>query len=244
MSKLRVLVIEDEELQRRILESYLSLDPGIEVVGSCSGGIRAIELYSSMKPDAVYLDIELTDMNGMSTASCLRTIDPSARLVFVTGHTKYAAEAFNVEAIDYLIKPINEDMLKRSIGRIRKSIEQNNADNKIAKSDKIVIRYKRELFFIDQNDILFIEHLNRFSRIHTLSEIFETYEPLTAIAKRLDSNFFRCHRSYIVNVSKIIRINTISDRMYEASFNNYRNSVPMNRRAFEMLCEHLGGINQ
>jgi two-component system LytT family response regulator len=239
-----VLIAEDDPLVRQLLNSYLSSFPRLNLVAAAANGIEVIELVSRLLPAAVFLDVEMPGLDGLSTAARLRDQYPDIFIVFITAHAKYAADAYQLEAVDYLIKPVTMESLTRAVGKIDKfrALQAGKPVNQPLKQGRIQIMNDREAFFINLQEIFFIEKVLRKTVIHTRRGKYQTTEALGVLEKRLGRSFFRCHKSFIVNLKKIEKISPIAERIYRVTFYNYPETVTVGRDKIKELYQLLSNF--
>jgi DNA-binding LytR/AlgR family response regulator len=233
-SKIRIAIAEDETATRQMLQTHLASFSNIDVVATVNNGRELLETFEQINPSAVFLDVEMPELDGLSAAAALKEKNKYIYIVFVTGYPKYAADAFQLEAVDYLVKPVTKEHLERAVGRIEKYIGLRNKNDK-RNQDILILKNNHETNFINPDDIYFIEKENKKTIVHTANGKYTTSEPLNVIGQKLNQNFFRCHKSFIVNIKKIEKIFPIADRIYHVTFNNYQNHVTMGRQKLEEL---------
>ena len=203
MKETRVLIVDDEALARERVRTLLSSAPGVTVVGECSGGREAVEAIIAERPDLVFLDIQMPDVNGFEV---LEAVAPEwlPAVVFVTAHDEYALRAFDVHAIDYLLKPIEPERFTRALGRARAAGGQKLLDLLDAVGTRLVIRAKGKISLLDPADIDWIEADGKHARLHVGRETHVIRQQLKRLEQRLAPHgFVRVHRSAIVNVDRI-----------------------------------------
>ncbi|MHB8172492.1 MAG: LytR/AlgR family response regulator transcription factor [Thermincolia bacterium] len=140
--KLNIAIIDDEATTRQLIRFYLSSFPHINIVAEASNGTEIIKIWDSLNPTAVFLDIEMDGPNGLCTAAMIKDKVPEVLIVFITGHTKYAADAYQLEAIDYLLKPVTKESTTRAINRIEKILAINKKTDPTVSVDRIVVKNK------------------------------------------------------------------------------------------------------
>ncbi len=226
-SPIKVLIAEDNLYDSQVLESILSTIPEVKLEETASDGLGAVELVKKHKPGAVFLDVAMPEMDGLSAAHIIRNIQPDIFIVFVTNHTEYAAAAFQVDAIGYLIKPVNHDAVQRVISKI---LKYESHGNSYAKDDQLTIKNNKDTYFIDVSRILFIERSGRKSNIHTRQKLYTTVQSLASLAQMLNNSFWRCHKSFLVNTKKIDAIRPLADRIYRISFYDYPHTASTTRK--------------
>ncbi|MDX1752160.1 MAG: LytTR family DNA-binding domain-containing protein [Salinimicrobium sediminis] len=220
---MRALVIDDEELARRRLLNLLEEIPAIEVIAECSNGKSAIKQINTEKPDLIFLDINMKDMNGFEVLQKVE-IDPKPVVIFVTAYDSYATRAFDVEAFDFLLKPFKDQRFFKTIDRVLKT-SRNEADFLFEKRfgelfaiysgavdnrkmvTKIPVKQGNKTLLIDPANIYYIIASGYYAEIYTTSGKYVLRESLTNLEEQLSENiFFRIHRSTIVNLHQVKEI--------------------------------------
>ena len=213
---IRTLVVDDEPMARERIVGLLSEEPDVQVVGECSDGGQAVAAIQNLAPDLVFLDVQMPSGDGFGV---LRQIKPAQMpmVVFVTAYNDYALQAFEVHALDYLLKPFGRDRLQQSLAHARKQHEGHRAgelgkgimalvDN-IAperKPDRLVVKSGGRVFFVRTDEIEWIEAAGNYVRLHLATQTHVFRETMNDMEARLDpERFFRIHRSRIVNADRI-----------------------------------------
>jgi two-component system LytT family response regulator len=233
--KISVIIAEDDPLIRQMLDSYLSSFPQVEILASLSNGVDLLDFVEKEQPSAVFLDIEMPDMDGLTAVTKLRERFPHIFTVFVTAHTKYAAEAYQLDAVDYIVKPVTKERLAKTVNKIQDFLTA-KAKLVLSGTSRISIKHNHDVYFINTLDIIFIEKEIRKTVLHTENGKYFTTEPLISIISKLPNNFFRCHKSFIINLNKIEKISPIAERIYEINFYRYQHKASMGRQKMEELC--------
>ena len=201
---IKAIIIEDDAFTRQQIREIL-VSNQIAVTAELENGRDVLSVFHEDKPDAAFLDIGLPDMNGFDVAKTIHELYPETALVFITGATEYAVDAFQIRAADYLVKPFSDARLIQTIYHIRQRLERHiNQSNRY---ERIAITSKKEARFIDIDRILFIASLKNTTSIITEDEEYSSNEPLFYFEQLLDPNLFvRTHRGFLVNISKIKEI--------------------------------------
>ena len=219
---LRVLIAEDEELAREKLLNLLSMDDSLEVIGSCRNGTEALKEILKLEPDLVFLDIKLPEMDGFSVLEQLEGKLPRG-IVFVTAYDSYAVKAFEVNAVDFLLKPFDAARLKQCLAKVKQRLcvvetttlqKSMNAlilefkqQNLPQGNAPVVVKSDGKMLFFEPSDIQWIEADDNYAKFHTITGDHLTRETLQALEARLNSAFFiRISRSSIVNITWIKEI--------------------------------------
>jgi two-component system LytT family response regulator len=223
---IRVLVVDDEPLARVGVTTRLSAYSDVLVVGECSTGEEARAKIPQVLPDLIFVDVE---MPGISGLDLLRELprEQARCIVFLTAHEEYALDAFNVEALDYLLKPIDDARFAACIDRARRMLalhrqEANferlygllaNTENNGGTIKRFPVRRGNEFTFVQVEDVDWIEGLGDYAGLHVGDRTHLIREPLTSLEARLDSRqFVRIHRSTIVQVERTIRVEPLANR--------------------------------
>ncbi|TDK64126.1 response regulator transcription factor [Bacillus salipaludis] len=222
MDEIKVVIADDDPSSRMLLAQFTQLLPDYIVAGEAANGNELLELVMKEKPEIVLLDIQMPDLNGVEAARACKMMAPSVHIIFTTGHEEYAVEAFNLSAVDYLVKPIERTRFFMALEKAKKSVEIVKAiEARTAKKEwkRLAIKSNQTFVYLPVEEILFIEKEGRKSVIHTVDERFVTHESLQELADRLPDYFHKTHRSYLVNLKKIVKIEALGET-YSAHFAN------------------------
>lgn len=223
MSTVRAIIVDDERLGRQKVRTMLAAHPDIELIAECRNGAEAVETIRAERPQLVFLDVQMPGLDGFDV---LREVGPESipSVIFVTAHDQYAVKAFEVHAIDYLLKPFDRRRFEVSLERARRELQQGDhhaCAEKIAAlirdlseshphADRLMVRGDGRIFFIRTDDIDWIEGADNYARLHVKRDSHLIRETLGSLEARLDPRkFIRVHRSAIVNVDRIGEIKTL-----------------------------------
>lgn len=202
------LIVDDEEIDRLALEMEALKFPFLRKIASCAHPLEAFELISQFNPDIVFTDIEMPDLDGIQLISRLMGLVEAP--VFVTSHPEFALESFEINAFDYLIKPLNPERFAKCAFRLRDFFELRSKAfdfDKKQETNFIVIKQGYDKHKLLMDDILYLEAMKDYVRIVTTTKQYLVLATLTSMEKMLPAeNFVRVHRSFIVNRSKITYI--------------------------------------
>ncbi len=213
---IRTLIVDDEPLARERVRRFLRDEPDIEVIGECGNGSDTVKTILSKKPDLVFLDIQMPGKTGFEVIEALgEAVAPT--IVFVTAYDQYALQAFDVHALDYLLKPFNRERFLRALNRARSDIENRAghidkrlksliADLKAEKKylERLIIKSTGRVFFIKTDEIDWIEAAGNYLKLHLGREGHLIRETMNSIEANLDPDkFLRIHRSTIVRIDSI-----------------------------------------
>ena len=213
---IRAVIVDDEPLAREKLQGFLEGEADIELVAQCSDGKSAVETIDSEDPDLVFLDVQMPEMTGFEVLENLESIP---NVIFVTAFDEYALKAFDVHAVDYLLKPYDRERFREAVNRARKHLsrdqlgtvqEQLESLLKKVRADRtqfperLVIKTSGRVVFLKVVDIDWIDAAGNYVKIHSGGEGHMLRETMTGLEERLDpKKFLRIHRSTIVNVERI-----------------------------------------
>jgi two-component system LytT family response regulator len=217
MKKIRTLVVDDEPLARERLTALLAGEPDIEVVGQCRDGEEAITSIIDQTPDLVFLDVQMPQLNGFEVIEAVGS-ERMPLVIFVTAYDQHALRAFQVRALDYLLKPFDRERFSEALQRARKQIERDETGDlgrrllalvkdlrkDQPRADRLVVKSGGRLFFLRADEIDWVEAAGNYVRLHVGPTAHLLRETMNAIEGRLDpEKFFRIHRSRIVNMERI-----------------------------------------
>lgn len=211
----KVLIVDDEKYIRNELKYFLNKYDDIEICGESGEGEEAIKLAKHLKPDIVFLDIHLHDINGMLVARKMLETDKPPYIVFATAYDKYAIQGFQLNAVDYILKPFLEERIKVTIERIRKNIQNLNSKEKSIdvienikiNLDKLCVTKNNKFILVDMSHIQYIQSTNNVVTVKTTVGVYDSNYSLKELEDRLiKTKFIRTHKSYIVNLDFIDEI--------------------------------------
>lgn len=217
MKKLRVLIVDDERICRGGLTRLLNADPDVEIAGECANGLEAIAAIRTQKLDLVFLDVQMPEMNGFEV---LRALAPeeTPRIIFVTAYDQYAIQAFEVNALDYLLKPYSDERFRGALARAKagRAISLTTLLEKAPAPTRFVIRSGARARFITAEDVDWIEAAQNYVCIHVGDESGLLRETMASLETLLQpQHFVRIHRALLVNGRRIREIIAIGDGEYE-----------------------------
>ena len=220
MKEINILIVDDEQPARKKIRSYLKEEANIHSIAEAKDGIEAVQFIQGEKPDLVFLDIQMPGMNGFEVIEAVG-IENMPAVVFVTAYDQYAIDAFEVQAVDYLLKPYDQERFRKSFNRsleqIGSDIESFAADSiqrlleEIKKEKKyfqrIMVKRGSRFFFVKPNKIMYISADEKYVKLHTPEDAYLIRETMSRMEQHLDpAKFARIHRSYIVNIDFIKEI--------------------------------------
>jgi two-component system LytT family response regulator len=215
--RIRALVIDDEPLARGMIREMLANDTDVEIVGECSNGREAIESIDALNPDLLFLDIQMPELGGFEVLESIES-DRAPYIIFVTAFDQFAVRAFEVHALDYLLKPfdrerfdaawqrakavINQDRFEQRDERILALLEELKAEQRYI--ERLVVKVGGRVFFLDVDNIACIEAEGNYVRVHNGTKSYLIRGTISGLESQLDpKKFLRIHRSAIVKLDKI-----------------------------------------
>jgi len=242
----KVIIIDDEPLARSIVKEYLQKYPDVEIAEECNDGFEGVKAIQQHQPDLIFLDIQMPKINGFEM---LELLDQSPAVIFTTAFDEYAIKAFEAHAIDYLLKPFNQERFNKAIQKWR---EQTGGAQKItselletasqspAQNQRIVVKTGSKIKIIPVQDVYFLEAADDYVKVHIREGIFLKNKTMNHFEKTLDpQQFVRSHRSFIVNVQQITRIDPYEKDNHIAILKS-GGRVPVSRNGYIKLRTVLG----
>ncbi|AUC14088.1 DNA-binding response regulator [Tenacibaculum sp. SZ-18] len=230
----KCVVVDDEPIAREIIESFIEKTPNLKLLGSFQNAVEVLSFEQKDNVDLYFLDINMPEINGLSLA---KIINKKAHIIFTTAYRDYAIDGFNLNVVDYLLKPIAFDRFLQAIEKLPKESQLvNTTFNQEQKSDFLFIRSERKMIKVSFNDILYIESLSDYIKIYLSNEVIVTRETISNINDKLPQNLFiRIHRSYIISINKI---HSYTNEFIEVS----KKALPISRSYKESVLQKLAGM--
>lgn len=251
MEKIRALIVDDEPAGRRRVRKLLSADAEIEIIGECADGRAAIAAIQRERPHLLFLDVLMPQIDGFDVLARIEQ-EQMPLVVFVTAHDQYAVRAFEVHAVDYLLKPYSASRFQAALEQAKHRLRTEHNDEINARTlgllaalkhdylERLIVKTNDSAFFIKVADIDWIEAYDKYVRLHAGKETYLLRETITNLEARLDpKRFHRIHRSAIVNLDRIERFDAMFHHKYQVVFANGTTLV-MSRSQRKRLGEKLG----
>ncbi|SHJ51767.1 two component transcriptional regulator, LytTR family [Geosporobacter subterraneus DSM 17957] len=241
---MRCIIVDDEAPAREEIKYLLDNLKGydIEIVGEAGDGRTAFEMIKNQKPDLVLLDIQMRGISGFDLANEVLQLENSPFIVFITAFDQYAIKAFEINAVDYILKPISANRLSNTISRVYGLLKQyQKTEGNIEQllrylaqpktASKICVYSNGKHIPLDPEDIIFIGVDGRNSCIKSKKGVFSSNLTLVEFEEKLKSSqFFRCHRSYLININEIQEIDNWFNGTYQITMNGYtKDKIPVSR---------------
>ncbi|HEY6066613.1 MAG TPA: LytTR family DNA-binding domain-containing protein [Thermoanaerobaculia bacterium] len=237
-----VLIVDDEEPARSILREMLSSQPGVRILAECANGFEAVKAAADLEPDVVFLDIEMPKLDGFEV---LELIDPEIAVVFVTAYDSYALKAFDVHAVDYVLKPFRPERLASALerARARAGAGRKTPPAEIAAAarpagtyvSRLVVKDGTRVHVIPVEKLDLVEAQDDYVRLKSEGKSFLKQQTIGGLAATLDpERFVRVHRSYVLNVDRLARLELYSKGSYAAILTD-GSRIPVSREGHARL---------
>ena len=214
---LRVVIVDDEPLARAVIREYLRAHPGVEVVAECGNGFDAVKAVAELKPDLLFLDVQMPKLSGFEVVELLGRDVP---VVFTTAYDQYALRAFDVHAVDYLLKPFNEERFAEALSRARARLTERDDQEEASgiaalvaerqrqgPVERVLIRDGAQVHVLPVEKIDYVEAQDDYVCFKTAGKQFLKDQTMAALEATLDPlRFVRIHRSYLLNIERIARV--------------------------------------
>ena len=235
---LKAMIVDDEAPARSELRFLLDEVGQVEVVAEAASVREAIEKMKEYPCDVIFLDINMPEANGLQLAEALRHLKFPPAVVFVTAYSEFALEAFKVNAIDYLVKPVETDRLAQAIARVRDSVALHM---QAQKSERISVEKGGKKILIAIEKIRFVMARDDYAYLQTDTDRYFSTVSLAQLEKRLEGHgFFRVHRGYLVNLAMVEEVEPVSGGTLLLTLNGVEDKIPVSRRRVSLLKKTLG----
>jgi two-component system LytT family response regulator len=250
MKTLRAIIADDEELARRILREYLTTETDIEVVQECPNGFEAVKAVNDLKPDVLFLDIQMPKLDGFEV---LELIEPSVAVIFVTAYDQYAMRAFEAAAIDYLLKPFTVDRFRASLDRVRARFNSSSPavqplprDLKLASRapgeylERLVVKDGPRVHVIPAGKLDYAEAQDDYVALRSEGKTWLKQQTISSLESALDPRrFLRVHRGFLINMERISRVEPNTKDTWLAILRD-GTRIPMSRAGYSRFRELAG----
>jgi DNA-binding LytR/AlgR family response regulator len=203
---IKTLIIDDEPLAVEILETYVNQVPGLQLVGKCYNALEANELLQHQEIDLILVDVQMPQMTGIEL---IKSLSNPPKVIFTTAYPEFAIQGFELNAVDYLLKPIAFNRFLKAVNKVMNTTQTAERNKDISNQDFIFVKADKKLIKLNYEEILFIEGLKDYVIIYTDQTRIVTLQTMKSLEEKLpDKIFVRVHRSYIVNIHKIKSIHS------------------------------------
>ncbi len=220
--KLRTIIVEDEELARKLMKTFLTNNENIELIAECENGFEGVKMINELKPDLVFLDIQMPKITGFEL---LELLEHKPQIIFATAYDQYALKAFEFNAADYLLKPYSKERLNEAVEKVVERVKAEGVENDVAEKvsdfpkdeylERVVVKDRHKIHIIPVDQIRYIESMDDYVMIYTKDSRHMKQKTMKYFENGLDPNsFVRIHRSYIVKVEEINEIQQYEKESY------------------------------
>jgi two-component system LytT family response regulator len=241
---LRAVIVDDEELARAFLRELLRPHDEIEIAAECANGFEAVKAITENSPDLIFLDIQMPKLDGFEV---LELIEPGPAVVFVTAYDQYAMRAFDAAAVDYLLKPFSVDRFERALDRAKARLGERRLPTEVAtarppaeRPQRIVVKDGTRVHVIPLDKLDYVEAQDDYVALHSAGKSYLKQQPIASLEAALDpARFVRIHRSTIVNLERVARIEPYGKESRIAILHDGAR-LPVSRSGYARLLEAMG----
>ena len=241
------LIVDDEDLARAVIREHLAAHPEIQIVGECSNGFEAVKMVSELKPELLFLDIQMPKLNGFEV---LELLDFQPSVIFVTAYDQHALKAFEVHAMDYLLKPFSRERFDQALAQAkekrRNQVSPSVTPGQLAAAgkpwplDRIVVKDGSKITLVPMAKLDYVQAQDDYVELRTEGKSLLKQQTLTALEAQLDPRrFIRIHRSYILNLDRLFRLEQGSTESWMAVLRD-GTKLPVSKSGYARLKEYLG----
>jgi len=243
MKKIKVIIIDDEQLARELIKNYLEEYPEIEILAECSDGFEGLKAIQDMKPELIFLDVQMPKITGFEM---LEILEKPPIIIFSTAYNEYAMKAFEMNAIDYLLKPFSRERFGKSIEKANEKIGLRQSESLKLKNfsiqlstpenmERIIVKTGTKIQVIPVSTILYIEAQDDYVMIHAAEGKFLKQQTMKHYESLLDKmKFIRIHRSYIVNINEVVKIEPYEKESHQVILKNSI-KLPVSKSGYSVL---------
>jgi DNA-binding LytR/AlgR family response regulator len=229
---IKTIIVDDEPLALDVLETYISQLPNVELVKKCTNAIEANEALKEFDIDLMFLDIQMPQITGVEF---LKSLSNPPKVIFTTAYPDYALEGFELNASDYLLKPISLDRFMKAVNRVSQELELEKGESPMDSDEFFFVKADKKLIKVRFEDILYVEGLKDYVIIKRNDSRIITLQTMKSLEAKLPSSVFkRVHRSYIMNLNKI---NAVMGNMIEITEKGEKKHIPIGKNYREKLLE-------
>jgi two-component system LytT family response regulator len=229
------IIIDDEYPSIQELSYFITNFSSIKILDTFVDSIKALEYVQKHTIDVIFLDINMPKLNGLAFSRVINTLETKPILVFISAYSEYAIEAFEVAAFDYILKPYSESRITDTLKRLECSTSQKICNN------KMTLLKNNKMFVVNISDIYYCEANEHEVHVYTINDQYRVSSSISEFYKKLPpSTFFRCHRSYIVNIDKIIEIIPWFNSTYMLKLQGLNSDIPVSRQNILLFKQIMG----
>ena len=232
------IIVEDELPAREELKYFLNEEKEIKLIAEFDNPLDTLNFLENNKTDVIFLDISMPDMNGISLGKIVTKMYPNMKIVFITAYKDYAVDAFEIKAFDYLLKPYSETRIRNLLKSLVNTETEVISSIKNSNLKKITVNIDERLYVISLNDVDYIEASEKETLIFSNQKKYISKIKISKWEEMLKGyNFYRCHRSFIINLDKITEIEQWFNSSWIIKIKNYTTAIPVSRNNIKELKE-------
>lgn len=236
---LTCVIVEDEFPAREELKYFLSKHKGISLEKEFDNPVDSLKYLQENRVDVVFLDINMPELDGMSLGKILTKLNPNLKIIFITAYRDYAAEAFEIKAFDYLLKPYSEKRIMEVLDNLT-SIKEESTSKEIEKINKVTVFSNEKMVVLSLDEIYYIEVSDKESLVYTKDNVYTSKLKISKWEEILPKNkFYRTHRAYIVNLDKIKEVEPWFNSTFVLKIQDLKFKVPVSRNNIKEFKELL-----
>jgi two-component system LytT family response regulator len=245
---IKAIIIDDEPLARELIKAYLKNSPLVEVVAECGDGFEGLKSVRELKPDLVFLDVQMPKLTGFEF---LEVLDDPLNIIFTTAYDEFAIKAFENNAVDYLLKPFSKERLEEAVEKAAHRLKKGDRDDVLMRRladektseeslQRIIVKTGSKVKVISTREILYLEAQDDFVAIHTREGKFLKQQTMKYFEDHLEKEkYLRIHRSFIVNLDEVEHLEPYEKDSYRVILKN-KTTVPVSRSGYARLRERFG----
>ncbi len=244
---MKVIIIDDEPLARELIKEYLQSYAALQIVQECNDGFEGFKAIQQHQPDLIFLDVQMPKINGFEM---LELVEQPPAIIFTTAFDEYAIKAFEAHAVDYLLKPFSKERFDKAVGKFLQTGNTKAVTNDLLtevtprvlgaeEQQRIVVKSGNNIKILPSHEIIYIEAYDDYVKIFTNSDVYLKKKTLSYYETVLARDFLRVHRSYLIPLAQITRIEVFEKNSHVAILKN-GNKIPLSRNGYAALKEKLG----
>lgn len=237
---IKCVIVEDEFPAREELKFFIKNNKNFEIEKEFENPIDALKFIEGNNVDVIFLDINMPQLDGMTLGKIIHRVNSKIKLVFISAYKDFAVDAFEIKAFDYILKPYSEDRITSVLEALNEEISKNDISSKDLSIKKITVNLDSKMVVLSTKNILYIEADEKESHIFTEEAMYSSKLKISQLEKILDeTTFFRCHRSYIINIDKIVEVEPWFNGTYILKVSNSNFKIAVSRNKVKELKEIL-----
>ena len=236
---LKYIIVEDEFPAREELKYFIGLFEEFSMEGEFENPIDALKFLEDTKVNVAFLDINMAGLDGINLGKIIHKLNPDMKIVFITAYKEYGADAFELKAFDYILKPYSEERIKTTLSNLLNEFHsQNIQKDDCSKINKLVVSEDDKFIFLSFDNIYYIEASDKECLIHTKNKVYSSKLKLSKLEELLpNKKFFKTHRSYLVNLDKISELEAWFSGSYVIKLEGLSETVPLSRNNLKSFKE-------